>query len=97
MVTRIGTARRKTRHKFSRKVSEKGKIALSKYFQTFNEGERVGLKINSAVSKGQFFPRFHGKAGIVKGMKGRCYQVEIKDGGKNKVLHVHPIHLVKLK
>ena len=43
MVTRIGTKRRKTRHKLKRKPAEKGKIPLSKYFQTFESGERVGL------------------------------------------------------
>ncbi len=97
MVTRIGTARRKTRHKLRRSASEKGKIPLSKYFQTFKEGEHVGLKINSAVSKGQFFPRFHGRCGKVTGMKGRCYRIEFKDGSKLKTLFVHPIHLVRLK
>ena len=96
MVTRIGTSRRKTRHKLKRSQSEKGKISLSKYFQTFENGDRVGLKINSAIPKGQFFPRFHGHAGKVTGMKGKCYQVEIKDGGKAKTLFVHPIHLIKL-
>lgn len=96
MVTRIGTKRRKTRHKLKRSRNEKGKISLSKYFQTFNEGEQVGLKINSSVAKGQFFPRFHGHCGTVKGMKGRCYEVQIRDGGKTKSLYVHPIHLIKL-
>lgn len=97
MVTRIGTKRRKTRHKLKRKPADKGKIPLSKYFQTFENGERVALKINSAVAKGQFFPRFHGRAGKVTGIKGTCYNVEIKDGGKVKTLVVHPIHLIRLK
>jgi large subunit ribosomal protein L21e len=97
MVTRIGTKRRKTRHKLKRKPAEKGKIPLSKYFQTFENGDRVGLKINSAIAKGQFFPRFHGRAGKVTGMKGTCYNIEIKDGGKLKTLVVHPIHLIRLK
>ena len=96
MVTRIGTKRRKTRHKLIRARHEKGKISLSRYFQTFENGEQVGLKINSAVAKGQFFPRFHGHCGTVAGMKGRCYEVKIKDGGKRKSLYVHPIHMIKL-
>jgi len=40
-----------------------------------------------------YFPRFHGLAGIVKGKKGNCYQVTIKDGRKTKELVVHPVHL----
>ena len=97
MVKRIGTARRKTRHKLQRKASEKGKIPLSKYFQKFIVGDRVGLKINSAIAKGQFFPRFHGMAGKVIGTRGTCYTVQIKDGSKEKLVHVHPIHLVRLR
>lgn len=97
MVKRIGTARRKTRHKLQIKAKNKGKIPLSKYFQTFEQGDRVGLKINSAIAKGQFFPRFHGMAGKVIGTRGSCYTVKIKDGSKEKLVHVHPIHLIRLK
>lgn len=97
MVTRIGTSRRKTRHKLKRNASDKGKIPLSKYFQAFKDGDRVGLKINSAIPKGQFFPRFHGLSGKVIGKKGKCYAVELKDGKKQKTLFVHPIHLVRLQ
>ncbi len=93
MVTRIGTKQRKTRHKFKRNIRDKGKIPLSQYFQEFKEGDTVNLKINSNVEKGRFFPRFHGLSGVVTGKKGFCYQVQIKDGGKEKTLYIHPIHL----
>ena len=96
MVTRIGSSRRKTRHKLQRKASEKGKLSLSKYFQTFENGDTVGLKINSAVSFGQFHPRFHGRAGKISGQKGKCYSVEFKDGNKLKKVFVHPIHLIRI-
>ncbi len=96
MVTRIGTKQRKTRHKFKKNYRSKGKIPLSKYFQTFEKGEKVNLKINSNVQKGQFYPRFHGLTGTITGAKkGSCYEVIIKDGGKQKTLFVHPIHLKK--
>ncbi len=96
MVTRIGTKRRKTRHKLKRAQNDKGKLSLSRYFQTFEAGEQVGLKINSSVAKGQFFPRFHGRCGTIKGKRGRCYEVQIRDGSKEKSLYVHAIHLIKL-
>ena len=96
MATRIGTRQRKSRHKLSKHYKEKGKIPLSKYFQTFILGEKVNLKLNSSVQKGQFFPRFHGLTGTVTGeMKGACYEVKIKDGNKQKMVFVHPIHLKK--
>lgn len=93
MVTRIGSKQRKTRHKYKASLREKGKLPLSKYFQEFKEGERVNLKTHPNVQKGRFFPRFHGLSGIVKNKKGSCYEVKIKDGGKEKVICVHPIHL----
>ena len=95
MVQRIGGFRRKTRQIMRKSVRQKGKISLSKYFQQFKEGERVVLKAEPAVQKGMYFPRFHGKSGIIKGKKGRCYEVNIKDGGKEKVLIVHPVHLLR--
>jgi len=97
MVTRIGTKQRKTRHKFKRTIREKGKIPLSQYFQTFDIGEKVNLKINSNIQDGRFFPRFHGLTGSIAGKKGRCYQVTITDGSKQKTLFVHPIHLKSTK
>lgn len=96
MVTRIGTKQRKTRHKLTQTYRNKGKIPLSKYFQEFIEGDKVGLKINANVQKGRFFPRFHGLTGTITGKKkGICYEVNIRDGGKQKVLFIHPIHLKK--
>jgi large subunit ribosomal protein L21e len=95
MVTRIGTKQRKTRHKLKQSVRTKGKVSLSRYFQEFEDGDTVNLKIHPAVQKGRFFPRFHGHTGKISGKKGACYQVTIKDGGKVKQLYVHPIHLNK--
>jgi large subunit ribosomal protein L21e len=96
MVTRIGTKQRKTRHKLSQHYRNKGKVPLSKYFHVFEQGDKVNLKLNPNIQKGRFFPRFHGLTGTITGTKkGLCYEVNIKDGGKRKMLFVHPIHLKK--
>ncbi len=95
MVKRIGTTQRKTRYKFKKNYRQKGKLSLSRYFQTFEQGDKVNLKINSSIDKGRFFSRFYGLAGEITGKKGRCYQVKINDKGKEKTLYVHPIHLTK--
>lgn len=96
MVKRIGGSRRKTRSKYKKGVREKGKISLTRYFQLFKVNEKVILKAEPAIQKGIYFRRFHGKTGIIKGRKGRCYEVMIKDGKKEKILIVHPIHLKKI-
>ena len=97
MVKRIGTTQRKTRHKFRATIREKGKVSLSKYFQQFAPGDKVGLKIYPNIQEGRFHSRFHGLAGTVLRMKGRCYEVRIYDGNKAKTVSVHPIHLNRLK
>ena len=95
MVMRIGTSQRKTRYKFKKEIREKGKLSLSRYFQKFELGDKVNLKINSGVQEGRFYSRFHGLTGSVVGKRGFCYEVEIFDGHKQKRLYVHPIHLNK--
>jgi ribosomal protein L21E len=40
-----------------------------------------------------YYPRYHGFEGLIKGAKGECYNVEISDHGRAKVLIVHPVHL----
>ncbi len=95
MATRIGTARRKTRHKLSKPRSEKGKLSLRKYFQEFKEGDRVTLLAEPAVQKGMYYPRFHNCVGTVKKRRGFCYELTIKDMNKEKTVIVHPVHLRK--
>jgi len=97
MVSRIGGFRRKTRKKLRKSPAQKGKISLRAYLQEFKEGDRVVLKAEPAVQKGMYFPRFHGKAGIIQAKKGKCYRVLIKDINKEKVMDVHPVHLKKIK
>jgi large subunit ribosomal protein L21e len=93
MVMRIGGFRRKTRYKLKKEIRQKGKLSLQKYFQTFKVGESVYLVAEPAIQKGMYHPRFFGKAGTILGLRGACYQVAIKDGGKDKTVLVHPVHL----
>ena len=95
MVKRIGSRHRKTRHKFMLHYRQRGKIPLSQYFQELNSGEYVHLAIQPNVQEGRFYRRFHGCSGVITGKKGSCYEVTIKDGGKEKRLFVHPAHLQK--
>lgn len=97
MVKRIGGLRRKTRYKFKKHKRNRGKISITRYFQSFNAGERIYLGVEPAVQKGMYHPRFMGKSGIIAGKRGRCYKILIRDGNKEKTLIVHPIHLNKVQ
>ena len=96
MTKRLGGFRRKTRSKLRKDPREHGKISISKYLQEFNIDDPVLLKAEPAVQKGMYFPRFHAKPGIVIGKQGSSYKIKIKDGGKEKILVVHPVHLRKV-
>ena len=92
---RIGGFRRKTRHKLKKNVRDKGKKSIRNFLQSFNEGDKVYLKADSTYQEGMYFPRYHGKSGIVEGMQGSCYYIKIKDHNKTKKVLVHPFHLRK--
>ncbi|MBS3121276.1 50S ribosomal protein L21e [Candidatus Woesearchaeota archaeon] len=96
MTKRIGGARRKTRHIFMKSYKKKGKLSLTKYFQSFEVKDRVKLMTESSVQNGMYNRRFHGKMGNIIGKRGECYKVELYDGEKRKVLIVHPVHLTKM-
>ena len=93
MGKRKGGYRRKCRLLFRKSADTKGKVSLTKYFQEFKDGERVSLSVEPAVQTGMYHPRFYGRPATVKGKCGECYKVQVTDGGKEKMLIVHPIHL----
>ena len=63
----------------SKNIKQKGKISITSFLRDFNDGDKVCLVAEPAYQKGMYYPRFHGKAGIVVGKKGNCYEVQIKD------------------
>ncbi|MBI2145176.1 50S ribosomal protein L21e [Candidatus Woesearchaeota archaeon] len=93
MVKRVGTSRRKTRKFYSVPKKMKGKLTVSSFVKKFNDGENVVLKAHPAILEGIYFRRFHGKMGKIVGKQGRCYKVQLTDGGKQKTLIVAAVHL----
>lgn len=93
MVKRIGGMRRKSRYKLKKEKRRRGKISITRYFQSFEIGDRVYLTAEPAVQKGMYYPTFMGKTGTIKGKRGKCYEVSINDLGKQKTLIIHPVHL----
>lgn len=96
MVKRIGGFRKNTRNKLRKPVKKRGKISLTRFFQTFNIGDKVLLNAESAYQKGMYFPRFHGKTGVISKKVGTVYEVSIRDLNKPKTLIIHPVHLKKI-
>ena len=97
MVKRVGGSRRKTRHLYSVSKKMKGKLAVSEFVKKLQMGEKVQLVAQPSITKGIYFRRFHGRTGVVTGMQGNCYKVQIHDGGKEKTLIIAPVHLTQVK
>jgi large subunit ribosomal protein L21e len=97
MATRKGGPKRKSRFKLKNERREKGKISISRFMQKFETGQKVHLGAEPSFHKGFYHTRFLGKTGTIKGARGRCYEVAIDDKGKEKLIIVHPIHLIKWK
>jgi len=89
--------RKRTRHKFKKEQSTKGKVSIRKFLQKLEIGDKVALNVEPAYQKGMYRPRFMGQIGTVSSLKGKCYEVEIYDSAKKKKLIVHPIHLTKVE
>ena len=96
MAKRIGSKIRKTKHKLRKSFRRKGKISFSSYFQNFNAGDKVCLYVESSCQGGMYHPRFLGKIGVIKNKRGKCFEISIKDKGKEKTLIAHPIHLKRV-
>lgn len=62
----------------------------------FKVGDRALLSAEPAVQASLYHRRFHGRSGTVTGKRGDCYEVAVKDGNKDKMVIVHPVHLRKL-
>jgi len=96
MPNRKGGPQRKTRHILKKNIRARGKLTIRAIFQTFKEGDKVQLVVNSAEQKGQFPLRYHGSKGEIVKKQGRAYQVRIKNINKYKSFIVDTIHIKRL-
>jgi large subunit ribosomal protein L21e len=72
---------------------ERGISPPQRSIESFDEGQKVHLRLDPSNPKGQFHHRYNGHTGEVVGEQGTAYKVHIEDGGKEKVLIVAPAHL----
>ncbi|MBI3050892.1 50S ribosomal protein L21e [Candidatus Woesearchaeota archaeon] len=96
MTKRIGSLRRKTRKQMTKPASLRGKYPLRALTQSLKAGDRVVFSAEPSYHNGLFFRRFRGKTGLVVGKRGRCCEVSVSDGGKEKLVIVNPVHLARL-
>lgn len=77
-------------------VRTRGKFSFFRYFQKFDEGDRVSFVQERSI-KSNVPKRMHGRTGKILSKRGRHYIVLIKDHSKEKEYIIHPVHLKKVK
>ena len=88
--------KRKTRN-LRKKCREKGLSPITRYLQSFNQGEKACIKIDPSIHKGQPSPKFQGKIGEIIGMQGKAYLLKIYDRNKIKKIIIGVQHLRAVK
>ena len=82
-----------TRNKLKNDARDRGASPPQRAVQQFDNGEKVHLKLDPSVPKGQFHPRVNGRTGTVVGEQGSAFKVEIEDGSVTKTLIAAAAHL----
>ncbi len=79
-----------------KKLRQKGKISLTRYFQEFKSGDSVAVARELSIPLG-YSKRIQGRTGKVIEKRGAAYLVELRDLNKLKRYCVKPIHLKKIQ
>ena len=93
MVKKSHGYRARTRGLMSKRVRQRGLTSVNKVLESYEEGQRVDVVIDSAFHKGMPHKRYHGRTGIVKGVRGRAVIVDLTLGKAVKTLLIRPEHL----
>ena len=86
---------RKSRAVLTKKIRERGKLPLSRLLVTYNEGDKVIIKIDPAIHKGMPHKRFQGQVATVIAKRGRAYVLQIPQTKIVKTIIALPEHLRK--
>ena len=85
--------REATRNKLRNNPRDRGTSPPQQSVQSFEDGQKVHLKLDPSVPNGKFHPRFNGRMGTVVGEQGNAFQVEIVDGDVTKTIIAAAAHL----
>jgi large subunit ribosomal protein L21e len=86
--------RNKTRKLHRKKARDKGLGSIEKFLINYEVGHKVDIITDSSKHRrGMPHRRYHGMTGTIKGIRGRCFEVEVRLGNSNKLLIVGREHL----
>ncbi len=77
----------------SKRVRQRGLSSPSKVLVDYEVGQRVDVVIDSGFHKGMPHKRYHGRTGVVTGLRGRAVVVDVGIGKATRTLIVRREHL----
>ena len=86
--------RNQTRKVFKKHIRARGSPGLSSFMIAYKIGDKVDIIADSSFQKrGLPHRKYHGKTGLIVNQRGRCYEVTLMDGGKQKTFFIGQEHL----
>jgi len=79
-----------------KRIREKGKLSLGRYFQELKPGQRVAIVRNLSY-KANFPSRLQGKTGTIIETRGKAFVVSLMNGRKEKKFILKREHIKKIK
>jgi large subunit ribosomal protein L21e len=93
MVKKSHGYRARTRALMSKDIRARGLGSPSRVLINYEVGQRVDVVINPGFHKGMPHRRYHGRTGIVKGLRGRAVVVDVGLGEATRTLIIRREHL----
>lgn len=86
--------RTKTRRKFRKNPRTKGLPGLSKFMIEYKVGDYVDIIADPSFAQaGMPHRRFHGKTGKIIGLRGQCFEIEVRIGNAQKMIITGKEHI----
>ncbi len=82
--------------KQSRALKSKGRRPITAQLKQLDVGAKVRIDVDPRFKAGRPHLRFNGKMGTIVAKRGKCYEVEVPDLNKDKVLCLANVHLVRV-
>jgi large subunit ribosomal protein L21e len=77
----------------SKRIRQRGLSSPSKVLIDYQVGQSVDIVIDSGFHKGMPHRRYHGRTGVVTGLRGRAVVVDVGLGNATKTLIIRREHL----
>lgn len=75
-------------------MRDRGLGSIEKYLDEYKIDDKVDIITDPSQHKrGMPHRRYHGRTGVIVGIRGRCFEVEVKIGNAKKMLIIGKEHL----